>query len=308
MKAVRIHEFGGPEVMKLEDVPVPSPDSDEVLIKIKAASVNPVDGKIREGKYPPVTQRDLPYTLGRDAAGEIAAVGDKVQGFAVGENLFVFLDPKRGGYQEYVLAKVSDIAYTPGNLGAEQAAGIPLAGITAWQGLFDHGGLKAGQRVLIHAGAGGVGHLAVQFAKAKGAWVATTVSAKDTEFARSLGADLVIDYKKDRFEDLVGKVDLVYDLIADETQTRSFDVLERGGALISTLQQPDEVKAKEYGVRVGRYTAQPNGEQLGEIARLIDDGSVRIVVGKVFALDEFKEAQASLENDHVQGKVVLRVV
>lgn len=307
MRAVRIHEFGGPDVMKLEDVPKPSPESDEVLIRIEAASVNPVDAKIREGKYPPITTADLPYTLGRDAAGEIVAVGDKVKGFTVGEKVFVFLDPKRGGYQEYVLARVSEIAYSPATLHTVQAAGVPLAGITAWQGLFDHGGLKAGQRVLIHAGAGGVGHLAVQFAKAKGAWVATTVSTKDMEFVRSLGADLVIDYRQNRFEDMMGKVDLVFDLIAGETQTRSFDVLDRGGALISTLQQPDEQKAKEYGVRVGRYTAQPNGKQLGEIAGLIDDGSVRVVVGKVFPLEQFKEAQASLEKDHLQGKIVLQV-
>jgi NADPH:quinone reductase-like Zn-dependent oxidoreductase len=308
MRAVRIHEFGGPDVMKIEEVPQPSPDSDEVLIKVLAASVNPVDAKIREGKYPPIAQADLPYTLGRDAAGEIVAIGDKVKGYAVGELIYVFLDPKRGGYQETVLAHVSEIAYQPATLDAVQAAGVPLAAITAWQGLFDHGGLAAGKRVLIHGGAGGVGHFAIQFAKARGAWVATTVSSRDADFARSLGADLAIDYKGDKFETMVGKVDLVYDLIGGETQDRSFDVIKRGGVLISTLQQPDEARGRDRGIRVGRYTAQPNGAQLGEIAGLIDDGSVRVVVDKVFPLEQFKEAQASLENDHIRGKVVLKMV
>jgi NADPH:quinone reductase-like Zn-dependent oxidoreductase len=159
---------------------------------------------------------------------------------------------------------------------------VPLAGITAWQGLFDKGGLRQGQRVLIHGGAGGVGHFAVQFAKAKGAWVATTVSTADKEFVSDLGVDQVIDYKSEKFEDVIEPVDLVFDLIGGETQERSFNVVKPGGALISTLKDPDKARAVELNIRVARYTAQPSGAQLQEIARLIDQGKVKVVVASTF--------------------------
>src|SRR4051812_46807425 len=289
MQAVGIHRFGGPEVMAVEEVDRPSPAANEVLIKVFAASVNPVDAKMREGKYPVVTEKDLPYVLGRDVSGEIAAAGKDVSTFRSGDDVFAFLSPEHGGYEEFVLARVDEVAAKPKSLDQVGAAAVPLAGITAWQGLFDHGGLRQGQRVLIHGGAGGVGHFAIQFAKAKGAWVATTISSRDADFARSLGADLAIDYKGDKFETMMGKVDLVFDLIGGETQDRSFDVIDRGGVLISTLQQPDEAKGRDRGIRVSRFTAQPNGAQLGEIAGLIDKGSVRVIVDKVFPLEEFKE-------------------
>jgi NADPH:quinone reductase-like Zn-dependent oxidoreductase len=213
--------------------------------------------------------------LGRDVSGEIAAAGDDVSSFLIGDEVFAFLSPEHGGYEEFVLAKSDEVAAMPKSLDAIGAAAVPLAGITAWQGLFDHGGLRSGQRVLIHGGAGGVGHFAIQFAKAKGAWVAVTVSSGDKEFATDLGADQVIDYKLERFEDLVEPVDLVFDLIGGETQQRSFAVIKPEGALISTLQEPDKARAAELNIRVGRYTAQPNGAQLQEIAELIDQGKVK---------------------------------
>ena len=185
---------------------------------------------------------------------------------------------------------------------------MPLAGITAWQGLFDQGGLRQGQRVLIHGGAGGVGHFAIQFAKAKGAWVATTVSASDKEFARDLGADQVIDYKSEKFEDLVEPVDLVFDLVGGETQERSFKVVKPGGALISTLQEPDEARAADCNIRAARYTAQPNGAQLQQIADLIDESKVKVVIASTFELREAAKAQAALKENHIRGKVVLKVV
>ena len=182
MQAVRIHRFGGPEVMAIEEIDRPTPAANEVLIKVFAASVNPVDAKIREGKYPVVTDKDLPYVLGRDVSGEIAATGSDVASFPVGDEVFAFLSPEHGGYEEFVLARADEVAAKPQSLDAVGAAAVPLAGITAWQGLFDHGGLRSGQRVLIHGGAGGVGHFAIQFAKAKGAWVATTVSSSRQGF------------------------------------------------------------------------------------------------------------------------------
>ena len=308
MQAVRIHRFGGPEVMAIEEIERPTPAADQVVIKVVAASVNPVDAKMREGKYPVVTEKDLPYVLGRDVSGEIAAVGADVTGVSIGEKVFVFLSPEHGGYEEFVLARADEVAAQPQALDAIGAAAVPLAGITAWQGLFDHGTLRSGQRVLIHGGAGGVGHFAIQFAKAKGAWVATTVSSSDRDFVTDLGADQVIDYKTERFEDVVEPVDLVFDLIGGETQERSFSVVKPKGALISTLHEPDKAQAKALGIRVGRYTAQPNGGQLHEIAQLIDQGRVKVVVSSTFELRQAAEAQSALKEKHIRGKVVLTVV
>jgi NADPH:quinone reductase-like Zn-dependent oxidoreductase len=308
MQAVRIHRFGGPEVMAIEEIDRPTPAANEVLIKVFAASVNPVDAKMREGKYPVVTEKDLPYVLGRDVSGEIAAADDDVSSFLIGDAVFAFLSPKHGGYEEFVLAKSDVVAAMPKSLDAIGAAAVPLAGITAWQGLFDHGSLRSGQRVLIHGGAGGVGHFAIQFAKAKGAWVATTVSSSDKDFVSDLGADQVIDYKSEKFEDSIEPVDLVFDLIGGETQQRSFSIVKPGGALISTLQEPDKGRTAELNIRVGRYTAQPNGAQLQEIAELIDQGKVKVVVAGTFELREAAEAQAALKDKHLRGKVVLKIV
>jgi NADPH:quinone reductase-like Zn-dependent oxidoreductase len=308
MQAVRVHRFGGPEVMAIEEIDRPIPAANEVVIKVFAASVNPVDEKMREGKYPVVTEKDLPYVLGRDVSGEIAAAGSDVASFLIGDEVFAFLSPEHGGYEEFVLARADEVATKPKSLDAVGAAAVPLAGITAWQGLFDHGGLRPSQRVLIHGGAGGVGHFAIQFAKAKGAWVATTVSSSDKDFVTDLGADQVIDYKTEKFEDVVAPVDLVFDLIGGETQERSFGVVKPGGALISTLQEPDKARAKKLNIRAGRYTAQPNGAQLQEIAELIDHGKVKVVVASTFQLREAAEAQAALKDKHLRGKVVLKIV
>jgi NADPH:quinone reductase-like Zn-dependent oxidoreductase len=308
MKAVRIHSFGGPEVLSVENIEQPVPRQDEVLIRVDAASVNPVDWKMREGNYPAVTQEDLPYVLGRDVCGVIEAAGDAVTDYRAGDAVYAFLNPKHGGYEQFVIAKPEEIAPKPQSINPVEAAAIPLAGITAWQGLFDQGRLEAGQSVLIHGGAGGVGHLAIQFAKAKGAWVATTASGGDMEFVRSLGADQTIDYKRERFEDVLQRpVDLVFDLIAGETQMRSFGVIKKGGALISTLAQPDKDRAAEFGIRVGRYTAQPNGRQLAEIGRLIDAGKVHVQVSRVYPLEQARDAQEAIRKEHNRGKIVLRV-
>ncbi|WP_245464100.1 NADP-dependent oxidoreductase [Rhizobium sp. NXC24] len=307
MKAVRIHAFGGPEVLRLEEIERPEPKIDEILIRVEAASVNPVDWKMREGNYPAVQEEDLPYVLGRDVCGTVEKMGDGVAAFRPGDAVYAFLNPRHGGYEQFVIARPEEIAPKPRLMNPVQAAAIPLAGITAWQGLFDHGGLQAGQRVLIHGGAGGVGHLAIQFAKAKGAWVATTVSSADMDFARSLGADQVIDYKSERFEDAIEPVDMVFDLISGETQERSFGVVKPGGILVSTLTQPDKNRASELGMRAVRYTAQPNGAQLAEISRLIEEGKVRVEVRRVYALEQARAAQEAIQNEHNRGKIVLRV-
>lgn len=307
MKAVCIHSFGGPEVLKVEDVDIPQPKDDEVLIKVHAASVNPIDYKIRAGQFPPVKQQQLPKVLGRDVSGTVERCGRVVRNFSQGDAVYAVLDGGSGGYAEYATVKADVCSRKPERLDYSAAAAVPLAGLTAWQGLFDEGNLHAGQRVLIHGGAGGVGHLAIQFAKAKGATVCTTVSTQDVEFVRSLGADEVIDYKSERFEDKLHDVDLVFDLVAGDTQERSWAVLKDGGTMISTLAKPSEIKAREHNARATSYVAHPDGGELAEIARLIDAGKVKPHVVASYPLDHAAQAQQKLEREHPHGKVVLEV-
>jgi len=305
MKAVRIHEFGGPETLKVEDVPVPEPGPGEVRIRVMAASVNPVDYKMRNGGYLPPDA--LPLTLGRDVAGVIDAADASAEGLKIGDAVFAMLDRDHGGYVEFVTQTAGNCAKKPDRLDFIQAAAVPLAGLTAWQGLFDHGRLQSGQSVLIHGAGGGVGHFAVQFAHARGAKVYATCSGQDVDFVRGLGADVVLDYKAERFEDRARDVDLVYDLVAGETQDRSWAVLKDGGAIVSTLKAPDKARAAAKHARVAHYMAQPNGAELAEIARLIEAGQVTPTIDRVFPLDAAAEAERVLEHDHVRGKVVLSV-
>lgn len=303
MQAIRIHSFGGPEVLELDEVPRPEPERDEVLVRIKAASVNPVDYKIRSGGFAKPEQ--LPMVLGQDMSGTIARCGTQVQDWETGDDVFAMLPSSRHAYAEYVTIKASDAVPKPQTVDHEHAAAVPLAALTAWQGLFDQGDLQRGQHVLIHGGAGGVGHFAVQFAKVAGATVTATGSSADQEFLRELGADQVIDYKSERFEDHVRDVDLVFDLIGGETQDRSWAVLKPGGTLVSTLGQPPKEKAQARKANGKGYRAQPDPEQLAEIAQLIDDGKVRPYVQAVYPMRDAAAAQAHLEHEHAQGKTVL---
>jgi NADPH:quinone reductase-like Zn-dependent oxidoreductase len=305
MRAVRIHQFGGPERLQVEDLPMPQPGQGEVRIRVLGASVNPVDYKMRNGGYLPPDA--LPLTLGRDVAGLVDAVGPGVKDLLAGDAVFAMLDRDHGGYVEYVSQAAANCARKPERLDFVQAAAVPLAGLTAWQGLFDHGGLQAGQRVLIHGAAGGVGHFAVQFARARGAIVIATCSARDADFVESLGASEAIDYHQERFEDRVQDVDLVFDLVAGETQDRSWRVLKAGGIMVSTLTEPDQAKAAAKHARGVHYMAHPDGGQLAEIARLIDAGKVVPRIDRVYPLDDAAEAEAALEHDHVRGKIVLEV-
>lgn len=307
MKAVRIHRFGGPEVLQIEELPVPRPAADEMLVRVHAASINPVDYKTREGHYPAVREDRLPMTLGRDISGVVEVVGSSVQGIRAGDAVYALLGNDRGAFAEYVAVKQGEAARKPRRLGHAEAASVPLAALTAWQGLIDHGGLKAGQRVLIHGGGGGVGHFAVQFAKAHGATVVTTVAAEDLDFARALGADRAIDYKAERFEEVARDIDLVFDLISGDTQARSWGVLKPGGILVSTLGQPSRQEAARHHVRAAGYMAHPSADQLAEIARLIDEGRVRPVVETTYPLSRATEAERRQQESHVHGKIVLQL-
>ena len=305
MRAIRIHKFGGPEVLQLDEVSVPKAGPGELLVQVMAASVNPVDYKIRAGGYP--NHGPMPLTMGRDLAGVVEAVGSGVPKFSIGDDVFALLGRDRGGYADFTIVKAEEAAKKPDALSDAVAAGLALAGLTAWQGLFDHGRLEAGQRVLIHGGAGGVGHLAVQFAKLRGAFVAVTGSEQDLDFLKGLGADQVIDYKSQRFEQEVQDIDLVFDLIGGETRDRSWDVLKGGGMLVSTLGAPDEAEASRRGVRSAGYMAQPNPAQLEEMAQLVESGKVEVKIQKTYPLAQAAEAQRAMETSHVQGKIVLTV-
>jgi NADPH:quinone reductase-like Zn-dependent oxidoreductase len=306
MLAYRIHSFGGPEVFRSERIDVPEPRAGEVLVRVRTASANPVDNKTRAGKYPLIREDKLPYTLGRDFAGVVERVGADVTNWKPGDEVYGFVGQGQGAYAEFVAVEDA-LARPPSTADRVTAGAVPLAALTAWQGLFDHGGLEAGQRVLIHAGAGGVGHFAVQFAKQKGAEVFVTASGDGIDFVRSLGADHVIDYRAQRFEDLAPDMDLVFDLVGGETQSRSWAVVARGGALISTLTEPSQTEASSHGAHAARYTARPDGTQLTTIASLIDAGSVRVVIAETFPFNAAADALARLEKGHVRGKIVVEV-
>jgi NADPH:quinone reductase-like Zn-dependent oxidoreductase len=243
-RKVRIHSFGGPDVLRIEEVEPSMPDALQVLVSVKAASVNPVDFKICNGQYPAVKEDRLPYTPGRDVAGVVEKCGAQATQFKIGDEVVGMVGIAGGGYAEKVVLDEKAITRKPQQIDYVHAAAIPLAGQTAWQGLFRYGQLKAGQTVLIHGGSGGVGHFAVQFAKAKGARVFTTVSTKRVEFARTLGADVVIDYKTQCFEDLAKNLDMVFDLIDGETRERSWKLLyplEQAAQAMSSVEQGDSV-------------------------------------------------------------------
>jgi NADPH:quinone reductase-like Zn-dependent oxidoreductase len=305
IRKMRIHRFGGRDVLQADHVEPSLPDAGQLLVAMKAAGVNPVDFKIRSGKYPAVKDDRLPYTLGREVSGVVEKCGAQATKFKVGDEILGMVGIYGGGYSEKVVVDEAAIAAKPSSLDYVHAAAIPLAGQTAWQGLLRHGQLKAGQSVLIHGGSGGVGHFAIQFAKVKGARVLTTVSTDNVEFARSLGADVVIDYKTQRFEDAASDLDMVFDLIDGETRERSWPLLKKNGVLVSTLTDPSQEKARQMGVRAMRYTVEANSAELAEIVKLVTSGKVNPHVGKTFTLDAAAEALAVVEDGHAVGKVVL---
>jgi len=308
MKAVVMNSFGGPEVLHTEERPLPRPRDGEILIRVRAAGVNPVDCKIRSGSYKR-GKTELPSVPGRDVAGVIEAIGPQqtLNTLKRGDEVYAFLSAHAGGYADYAVARENEVAVKPRSLDYVHAAGVPLAAVTAWQALFDHGQLTVNQRVLIHGAAGGVGHFAVQLAKAQGAYVIATTGPEDLTLVRSLGADEVIDYQAAPFETHTRDIDLVIDLIGGETQRRSWQVIKPGGTIVSTLEQPDAGEAAKHQARTAVFMARPNRPVLTEIARLIDAGKVKVVVQKTYELDEAAKAQDELEHKHSVGKRVLVV-
>lgn len=308
MKAIRIHAYGGPEVLRYEEAPRPHLAEGDVLVRVHAAGINPVDWKVRQGYLRQMIPYTLPFIPGWDVSGVVEEVGPGAQGFAVGDEVYSRPDIARdGAYAEYIAVRASELARKPRTLSHVEAAGVPLAGITAWQALFDVGGLEAGQTVLIHAASGGVGSFAVQFAKWKGARVLATASATNHELVRGLGADEVIDYRTTRFENVARDVDVVFDTLGGETQRRSWSVLKPGGIQVSIVSPPSEETAKAHGVRAGYLFIGPNAVVLTEIARLIDEGHVRPIIGEVMPLAEARRAHELSQTGHARGKIVLKV-
>jgi NADPH:quinone reductase-like Zn-dependent oxidoreductase len=306
MKAIRIHQYGGPEVLAQVEMQRPAPGPNEVLIKIHAASVNPVDWKIRAGYMKDFLPLTLPATLGSDVSGTVEEVGPGAARFKRGDEVYASLGLEGGGYAEYAVAKEAIVAEKPSTLDHVQAAALPVAGLTAWQALFEVAQLRAGQKVLIHAAAGGVGHFAVQFAKAKDAYVIGTASSKNQAFLGELGVVKAVDYQKTRFEDVVHDADVVLDTIGGDTQERSFKALKKGGILVSIVEPPSQELAAKYGVRALFFGAHPNSSDLTEIAKLIDSGKVKTVVETVLPLAEARRAHELSQSGHARGKIVLK--
>ncbi|HXD10533.1 MAG TPA: NADP-dependent oxidoreductase [Anaerolineales bacterium] len=308
MKAVRIHGYGGPDVLKYEDAPRPTAGPGEVLIRVHATTVNPFDCAARAGYMDSWFHYTFPLIMGTDVSGVIEEVGEGVSDFAVGDHVYartgVFRD---GANAEYAVAFASDVAAKPKSLDHIHAAAIPHVTLTAWQGLYELANLSEGQTVLIHAAAGGVGHIAVQLAKLRGAKVIGTASIH-LDFIKELGVDQAIDYSTTAFEDVVSDVDVVLDLIGGETQERSWKVLKPGGMLVSTIQPPSEETAAAHGVRTGFIaSAPPIKETLTKVAEMMDNGTLKVTVSTILPLAEIQKAHELIEAKHTHGKLVLQV-
>ncbi|MDO3410439.1 NADP-dependent oxidoreductase [Saccharibacillus sp. CPCC 101409] len=306
MKAIVIEEFGGPDKLHEQSVPEPKIDANQILIKLYATSVNPVDTKIREGAMG-AAAGNFPLILGGDVAGIVKEVGDNVSRFKLRDP--VFARPRKfGTYAQYVAVDADVAAIKPDNISYEEAAAVPLAGLTAWQALVDHGKVKAGDKVLIHAGAGGVGSMAIQIAKHLGAEVASTAGSENEQLVKSLGADTFIDYKKEDFSEILSDYDMVLDTMGGDVQHKSFQVLKPGGHLVSLLEKPDENLAKDLGVHTAHFMMEPKGDQLEKLADLIKHGKLKPVIDSTYWLNEqgVRDAHEKSESHHVKGKIVLR--
>lgn len=309
MKAARIHSFGGPEVISVEEAPLPTVSAGEdVLVQVHAAGVNPIDWLFRNGFGKDMFHHRLPLTLGCDVSGVVEQVGSDVRRFKAGDAVYGYLNLQRNGaFAEYALAKESELAHKPGRLDFVQAASVPVVFLTAFQSIFDLGGLQAGQKLLVHGASGGVGSSAVQLAKWKDAYVIGTSSGRNSDFVRQLGADEVIDYQSVRFEEVVKDIDVVLDTIGGETQDRSWQALKKGGRLVATIQPPPLEKSAAYGVEGRFVNATPDGQRLEDLAQLFDSGVFQTYVETVLPLAQAADALQLSESRRARGKIVLQM-
>jgi len=314
MKAIVIDHFGGAEQMHMMDMPVPIPRKTEVLIEIHYTSVNPVDWKIRSGAFKDMLPHRFPLILGWDAAGIVGALGPEARQLHVGDNVYAYCrkpEVQSGTYTEYVAVPEEYVALMPRNMGFREAAAIPLSGLTAWQGLFDVAKIKRPEVILIHGGAGGVGSLAIQLAKAAGTRVLTTATARHHPYLTSIGADEVIDYSKENFVETIRRrypegIDVVFDLVGGDSNPY-FLVLRPGGRLVSSVERPNPKKAAQYGVQAESLFVRPDGKQLAEITSLIEEGKIQSPKTQEFSLEDAPKAHELSESHHVEGKLVVKV-
>ena len=332
MKAYIVDRYRKNEPLRYGDVPEPVPGQDDVLVEVHAAGLNPLDGKIRDGAFKAILPYRPPFILGHDVAGIVVGIGSNVRRFKIGDEVYARpRDGRIGAFAERIAIDQADVALKPGTIGMEEAASIPLTGLTAWQALVERAGLEQGQKVLIHAGSGGVGTAAIQLAKHLGATVATTTSTANVDLVKRLGADIVIDYRNQEFDKLLSGYDVVLNSLDSTTLRKSLDVLKPGGKLISISGPPDPDFAREQGLSwalrqvmrllslgVRRKAAargvhysflfmRANGNQLGQITALIDKGIIRPVVERIFPFDDTNEALALVETGRAKGKVVVKL-
>jgi len=299
VQAVAIHETGGPDVLRLEEIDSPEPGDAEVLIRVRAVSVNPIDWKVQRG----MSEAPLPAVLGRDVSGTVEA--SRADGFAEGDEVFGMA--ASGGYAELTTARAGAVAKKPDRVSHEQAAAIPVAGMTAWQALFDRGGLQPGQTALIAGAAGGVGHFAVQFAKHAGARVIGTGSSRNREFVLGLGADDYVDYTQQQPADVVTDADVAFDTVGGDVPQSLVPVIREGGVVVTIAAAPPEDAARERGIRAELLVMSPSSEDLAAIAELVAGGQVKVEISQLLPLNEVQRAHELSESGHTRGKIILTV-
>jgi NADPH:quinone reductase-like Zn-dependent oxidoreductase len=307
MKAAVVHDYGGPEVFKYEDVPRPEPTDDEVLVRVMAAGVNPVDAYVRRGM---LAKRGLkpPLIIGYDIAGIVEKAGAKITKFKPGDAVYAYLPVSRGGgYAGFAIAKEDEMSLKPRNVDFEKAAAVPLAATTAWQALIDAAKLDKGQTVLIHGGSGGVGSFAVQIAKTRGAKVIATGSTANQDLLKQLGVDQLIDYTTTKFEQVVKDVDVVLNCVRADTLPPSYGVVKKGGIIASITGEPDAAECAKRGIRCSNVMAHPDAALLEELTKLIEANKITPIVSQTFPLSEVAKAHRQIETRHTRGKIVLKI-
>jgi len=306
MKAIVAHEYGGPEVLRYEDAPVPEPKENELLVRVIASGVNPADPLIVSGKYAREFGTHLPLIPGYDMAGVVEKIGAKIAKLKVGDPVYAYL-LWGGGWAEHTVTNEGEAAIKPKSLTFTEAAAVPLAALTAWQALVDTAQLHAGQIVLIHGGSGGVGSFAIQIAKARGARVLATASTANQDLLKQLGADVAIDYTATKFEDVAKDVDVVLDPVGKDTLARSYGVVKKGGIVVTIVSRPDQAELDKRGIRGASLSSHPNANELAEITKLIDEKKIRPIVTQVLPLAEAAKADEQAATHHTRGKIVLKV-
>ena len=308
MKAVVLNEYGGPEVLKYQDAPRPEPKDDDILVRVIAAAVNPVDSYVRQGMFAKRGLDNRPAIIGYDIAGVVEKTGANAKKFKAGDKVYSYLSVMRGGgYAEFAIAKESETAIKPTNINFVEAAAVPLAATTAWQALVDTAKIDKGQTVLIHGGSGGVGSFAIQIAKAHGAKVIATASTAHQDSLKQLGVDQAIDYTKTKFEDVAKDVDVVLNCVRADALGRSYGVVKKGGIIVSITDEPDQTECAKHGIRGSRLGANPDAKVLEELTRLIEAKKITPIISQTFPLADASKAHQQIETHHTLGKIVLKV-